>query len=280
MIARVVANLTSAAVLLTGLVSIDIVARAAADPANDPAPSASSQDRHGPIIIHERHGKNVTSGNWSGYAVTGAKGSVTDVKGSWIVPAIAGTCPSTNQYSSFWVGIDGYTSSTVEQIGTDSDCVNGKAVYYAWYEFYPHFSYTIPLTVKPGDTIFAEVTAQGKGQFTVTLTDKTTPGTFSKSAKIPSADQSSAEWIAEAPYSGGILPLADFNTVSFGQDYTAQTGTCFATIAGASRAIGLFPAANVFDITMDTSSGMIKASPSVLSSDATSFSIAWVSAGP
>src|ERR1035437_4462946 len=91
---------------------------------------------HDPIIIHERHGRDVTSGNWGGYAVTGTKGSVTDVKASWVVPAIVGNCPSTNQYSSFWVGIDGYSSNTVEQIGTDSDCVNSKPVYYAWYEFY------------------------------------------------------------------------------------------------------------------------------------------------
>jgi hypothetical protein len=35
---------------------------------------------HAPAIIHERQGTMVTSTNWSGYAVTGAKGSVTDVK--------------------------------------------------------------------------------------------------------------------------------------------------------------------------------------------------------
>src|SRR5256885_11903417 len=39
--------------------------------------------------------------------------------------------------------------------------------------------------------------------------------TFSTSAKVHSAQRSSADWIAEAPSSsGGILPLADFVTVS------------------------------------------------------------------
>ena len=136
---------------------------------------ASPALRHGPIIIHERHGNNVTSDNWSGYAVTGAKGSVTDVKASWTVPAV--TCPSTgDQYASFWVGIDGYSSNTVEQIGTDSDCVNGVPTYYAWYEFYPHPSYTIrsnTLSVRAGDLISAEVSADAKGTFTVTLTNVT-----------------------------------------------------------------------------------------------------------
>src|SRR5438046_6649382 len=61
------------------------------------------------------HDGSFQSTNWSGYAVTGASGSVSDAKGSWTVPAIQGSCPSTNQYSSFWVGIDGFSSGTVEQ---------------------------------------------------------------------------------------------------------------------------------------------------------------------
>src|SRR6266542_694566 len=81
--------------------------------------------RHSPIIIRERHGVSVGSLNWSGYAVTGAPGSVTDAKGSWVVPSIQGNCGSTNAYASFWVGIDGFSSNTVEQVGTDSDCQNG-----------------------------------------------------------------------------------------------------------------------------------------------------------
>lgn len=238
---------------------------------------------HAPIIIHERHGHQVTSTNWSGYAVTGAKGSVTDVTASWRVPSIYGTCPSTNQYSSFWVGIDGYSSNTVEQIGTDSDCVNGKPVYYAWFEFYPHPSVTIEsMAVTPGDLIYAEVKSTGKGAFTVTIQDLTTHApAFIASAKVPSADQSSAEWIAEAPYSGGVLPLADFNTVFFGSDNTAETNTCFATIGGTTGQIGLAKFnSNVDSITMDSTSGGIKAAPSPLSTDGTSFSIAWMSPGP
>ena len=241
----------------------------------------TARPAHNPIVVHERHGKDVTSGNWSGYAVTGAKGSVTDVKASWVVPAIQGTCPATAQYASFWVGIDGFTSNTVEQIGTDSDCVNGAPVYYAWYEFYPHFSYTIGVAVKPNDIVSAEVKATGKGEFTVTLTNETTTATFSHSEKVPSANQVSAEWVAEAPYSGGVLPLADFNTVTFGSDYTAQPITCFATIGNVTGPIGTTSfSPNTYDITMDTSSGVIKAKPSVLSTDGTSFSIAWLNAGP
>ena len=87
---------------------------------------------------------NVTasSTNWSGYAVTGASKSVTFVGGTWTVPAVQ-SCTSTNTYSSFWVGIDGFNSNSVEQLGTDSDCSSGSATYYAWREMYPNPAYYI-----------------------------------------------------------------------------------------------------------------------------------------
>ena len=220
-----------------------------------------------------------SSTNWSGYAVTGSAGSVSDVKGSWVVPAIQGTCPSTNQYASFWVGIDGYSSNTVEQTGTDSDCQNGKAAYYAWYEFYPKASFTITsFTIKSGDTISAEV-IYSSGKFTVTIKDTTTGKSFSTSAKVNNAKRSSAEWIAEAPYSGGILPLADFGTVSFGSDNTGVASTCYATVGGVTGPIGSF-GSSVQTITMVSQSSATKAQPSGLSSDGTSFTITWHSAGP
>jgi hypothetical protein len=116
------------------------------------------------------HNASSNSTNWSGYAGTGASGSVSNAKGSWTVPAIQGACPSTNQYSSFWVGIDGFNSGTVVQTGTDSDCQNGTPTYYAWYEFYPHPSFLISgLTIHPGDHITAQANFNGKS-FVVTIT--------------------------------------------------------------------------------------------------------------
>jgi hypothetical protein len=246
------------------------------------APLKTTGRIHGPAIIHERHGHQVTSTNWSGYAITGAKGSISDVTASWVVPSIAGQCPSASQYSSFWVGIDGYSSNTVEQIGTDSDCQNGQPVYYAWFEFYPHPSFIVnSVPVSPGNVISAEVKSSGKGVFTVTLTNVSTGQSFSTSTKIPSAAQSSAEWIAEAPYSGGVLPLADFGSVPFGSDATGQTNTCFTTINGTSGRLGLAAFnQNLDEITMDTKSGIVKAAPSALSADGTSFSITWMNPGP
>lgn len=238
---------------------------------------AAPAHRHRPIVIREVREGAVSAFNWSGYAVTGA--SVTDVKGSWKVPAVSCAAGETS-YSSFWAGIDGFSSSTVEQTGTDSDCQNGVPTYYAWFEFYPHPLFIInSLTVRHGDTIWAEVHYDpGTRRFTATIQDVTTGQVFSTSTRVNSAQRSSAEWIAEAPSStGGILPLADFATVYFGVDPTFANADD-ATVGGTTRPIGSF-GSNVQTITMVSQSGAIKAQPSALGLDS-SFSDTWVSAGP
>lgn len=211
-----------------------------------------------------------TSYNWAGYAVTGPSSSVTYVKGSWKVPAVTSTPIDT--YAAFWVGIDGYGSNTVEQIGVDCEFQNGVAVYYAWYEFYPKLSYVISsLIIHPDDVMWAEVKYVG-GAFTVSMTDATTGQSFSKSETATSAQRSSAEWIAEAPYSGGILPLANFGTAYFGYDFTSVSLTCYANISGTTGPIGSF-GSMIQQITMVSSTGEAIAQPSSLSGDGTSFSV-------
>jgi len=217
------------------------------------------------------------STNWSGYAVTGS--SFTKALGSWTIPSV--NCSTTpNTYSSFWVGIDGWTSSTVEQTGTDSDCDGTTPSYYAWYEFYPNPSYLISsVPVSPGNHMSATVTYSGS-EFTITITNETTGKSFSKSARVRSAKRSSAEWIAEAPCctnAGGILPLSDFGTVYFGDDYTGVASTNDATDSSVSGAIGAF-GSNIYEsIMVNGSTGANEAVPSSLSADGTSFSVTWYS---
>ena len=221
---------------------------------------------------------NVTisdSTNWSGYAVTGS--SFTSAKGSWTVPSV--NCAKTpNTYSSFWVGIDGWTSSTVEQTGTDSDCNGSSPSYYAWYEFYPKGSVNISsITVVPGDQMSAAVTYSGS-EFTITITNETTGKTYSKSSKVSGAKRTSAEWIAEAPCctrGGGILPLADFRTVYFGQDYSGINGTNDATDSSISGPINNYGTAVNESIMVNGTTGADEAVPSSLTSDGSSFSVAW-----
>jgi hypothetical protein len=248
--------------------------------------------RRDPIQGHHRlGGRNSTSTNWSGYAVTGSNGSVTHVTGSWVVPAVS--CSSTpNGYSSLWVGIDGDGSNTVEQIGTDSDCVSllgaqNTKTYYAWFEFYPKGAYLIGSynsktglcqsnCVSEGDVITAEVSCGGGGAkghggsaFTVTITDKPANGaaswSFSTSSSVASAQQASAEWIAEAPSSGGVLPLAEFNYVAFSGGQ--------ATISGTTKYIGDF--ANADAINMVNRTGATIATTSVLDPTQAGFTVTY-----
>jgi len=153
-----------------------------------------------------------------------APGTVTDVKGSWIVPAIVGGGSSTGSRcqdrentwydNSDWIGIDGFVSQTVEQTGTSSDCYYGQAYYYAWYEFYPAASYTV-FNVNAGDTITAEVTYSA-GLFTTTITDVTTHLSFTSApTAVPGAETDSAEWIAESAYFDGFLALTQSTQVPF-----------------------------------------------------------------
>lgn len=267
--------------ILLALVAIPAWAQVSSEPAATPDTAVISPRQHAPRRVYPgrpaRVIDNVTvedSTNWSGYAVEGS--SFTKALGSWTVPTV--NCSKTpNTYSSFWVGIDGWTSSTVEQNGTDSDCDGSSPSYYAWYEFYPNPSYEITsVSVSPGNHISASVTYSGT-EFTITLTNETTGKTYSKSSKVSGAKRSSAEWIAEAPCctrSGGILPLSDFGTVYFGDDYTGVSSTNDATDSSVSGAIGAF-GSNVYESIMVSTSGANEAVPSSLTSDGTSFSVVW-----
>jgi hypothetical protein len=238
--------------------------------------------QHGPRIAYalkpETQIGDVTlsySYNWSGYAVTGS--GFSRAEGSWIVPTVdCSATPST--YSSFWVGIDGWTSPTVEQTGTDSDCSGSTPTYYAWYEFYPAYSIVIPsIAVAPGDYMYGQVVYNGS-EFTVTITNESNGQTFSTSQAVAKAKRTSAEWIAESPCctsSGGLLPLSDFGTVDFGEDYTGLTGTNYATNSKKTDPIGKF--SHVKETIMETKSGQDRALPSSLSSDDTSFTVTWES---
>jgi len=225
---------------------------------------------HGPPVrLLTPLGKGTAlSTNWSGYATYQSGTTFTDVKGSWTQPAA--TCPAgQKQYASFWVGLDGYNSSSVEQIGTDSDCSGKRPVYYAWYELYPAAPVNLSLPVRPGDAISAEVSVSGS-TFTLSIQDQTSGTSFSTTQTVAGAALSSAEWVAEAPSRCSatctVLPLANFGTVNFSGSY--------ATGNGHTGSIGDAAWSND-QIQMVTQSLLLKAQPSALSPDGSAFSVTW-----
>ncbi|WP_406461507.1 G1 family endopeptidase [Streptomyces sp. NBC_01622] len=120
-------------------------------------------------MFAHRDDVTVSSANWSGYAATGSTGAHTSVTSSWTQPTV--TCSSATTYSSFWVGLDGYSNSALEQTGTEAECIGGKATYGAWWEVLPASESAYSgVTVKGGDKFTATVTYTGS-TFTMTLAD-------------------------------------------------------------------------------------------------------------
>ena len=173
------------------------------------------QESHGLHALGHRSNTTVSSSNWSGYAATGNSGAFTSVSSSWTQPAV--TCGTKTTYSSYWVGIDGYSNSALEQTGTEADCIRGKATYGAWWEVLPASESAYSVTVKAGDALTASVVDNGNGTFTMTLSDSTEGWTKTTTANGSSGYQdSSAEVIAEATeVNGSIAKLSNFGTVTF-----------------------------------------------------------------
>jgi hypothetical protein len=156
------------------------------------------------------------STNWSGYAVTGANGAFHSVSATWTEPRATCTSRRATQYAAFWVGLDGYNSNSVEQTGTDSDCSGTTPDYYGWYEMYPANPVYFTNAMSPGDSISASVTFSGTQTYTLVLKDNTKGWTQTITKNQSGLARSSAEVITEAPSSNrGVLPLADFGTVSY-----------------------------------------------------------------
>lgn len=221
------------------------------------ASSVSATPAHGAASHPVHRISHASSLNWAGYDDIG--GSYQSVSASWVQPAV--TCSSRkSSYSSFWVGLDGDGSNSVEQTGTEADCSHGQAVYSSWYEFYPAFPVNYSNPVSPGDSFTASATYTGGSSYTLVLTNSTKGWSHTTTGSAPGAANASAEVIAEAPSSGSVLPLANFGTMTFTN----------ARVNGS--ALGSVPTTQ--PLTMVTTSGTVKCSVSALSGG-TSFSATW-----
>jgi hypothetical protein len=177
---------------------------------------------------------NATSTNWSGYVISGANGLFTPnnsyVYSGWFVPAAhqaVGICNTTWDYSSQWVGFDGWGSNDVFQAGTEADANCSSTDYYFWYEWYPAGSVKVSQPVGPGDWVTVEVqytTASPHG--TAFLSNGTSGTAFSFNP--PSGTTyvgNSAEWIVERPTVNGSLPdLANYFFDLFNNNPQAYNG--------------------------------------------------------
>jgi hypothetical protein len=181
-----------------------------------------------------------TSSNWSGYADMGSGFSA--VNGNWTVPTLS--CTSAASYSSQWIGIDGATSSTVEQDGSEADCSGGAASYDAWYEMYGDSAVNngneVELApssypVYPGDGMTAAVSVVNN-VWTLAISDAGSAAhshnwQYSTNINYVGPAQSSAEWIVERPeicyifFGCSLTTLANFGSVTFTNASATDNGT-------------------------------------------------------
>jgi Peptidase A4 family len=207
----------------------------------------------------------VESTNWSGYAdVNRAGNTYSTVTGSWAEPSVS--CSRQTSLAAFWVGIDGYSSDSVEQDGTLAECYADHAYYFSWWEMYPtNDIQVVGESVSPGDSIAASVVRSGTS-YTLKVTDSThSANSFSTTQTCSNCANSSAEWIAEAPSgSSGVYPLSDFHTWT-------ETGATV-TSGSTNGVISTFPDD---EITMIDNSGLVKAQPGALNSSGNGFSVTW-----
>lgn len=179
------------------------------------------------------------SENWSGYVAPASNNAVTFVAGSWSVPLLHPPSDGMDHYAVAWVGIDGFSSNTVEQIGIDFDWVGGAPLYFAWYEMFPLNPVEIVgFPVNPGDLMYASVTyigndTMGNAKFDMIIENISRNAfytTTQTASSLNPANRSSAEWILEDPSSGGsLLPLSNFGNTPFYQ--------CTATVNGITAPI-------------------------------------------
>ena len=184
------AVMVAAPLALLGMATLPANAQPAAQPAAPNHGLMQHATGHGPLSSRDS-----TSGNWAGYVVDGASKSFTSVESTFTLPKVS--CTGEGD-TSFWVGFDGDTSSSVEQIGASGDCDGTTPDYYAWWEMYPAGVHELSNTTKPGDVFDAKVTYGGSGKYTLYLNDKTEGWTVTKNETSTSAKDNSAEVIFEA----------------------------------------------------------------------------------
>jgi hypothetical protein len=210
------------------------------------------------MAVRARSANAVFSTNWSGYAAHGK--TYKQISANWVEPT--GHCTASNTFSSFWVGLDGFTSHAVEQTGSEVDCISGQARYFGWFEMFPKAPVNFSDPVHPGDQFTGSVTFNGGGRYTLVLSDTTQGWSHTVHKTSTRGNNSSAEVIAEAPsnFNGTVLPLTNFGTAHFSN----------AMVDGA--ALGN---ASPTKIIMVNNSGVAKDSVSALSGG-TAFSVTWL----
>ena len=228
----------------------------------------------------------------AGYGVAGTQ--YDSVNGSWTVPATSCSVHE-NSEATAWVGLGGLPNvadESLEQIGTDTSCINGTAQYYAWWEMVPPglescpgypspepagsntppgCPQLIPFAVRPGDHITAGVNYVGGGLYIMVINDfaqgwsqtvdETGPGD-----NVPDA-RNAALWNVEARsgtpltrYATGRLPVIFFSNCTANNSPILNSSEILELTLSSNRSQWAVPSplpiGNAFSVTRILPSGL------------------------
>lgn len=220
-----------------------------------------------------------SSTNWDGYALTNTSNTNTttfnSVSATWVQPAVK--CNAGSSVGSSWVGLDGWLSSSVEQGGSDAECLNTMTpTYFLWWEMFPFNSVQDVVQINAGDTIHGSVTFDTTtNMFDIVITDETLHKGLSESiacqADMNGCPRSSAEVISEDTGGGsnvdGLFLLPKYSTETYTSASVTDVNGHVGTLSNSA-----WVANSVTEISSDD---VTKQTVSALSPDGSSFSTAW-----
>ena len=209
----------ASAFVLAAVSLLGSVSRGAAAPASTPRVTVAGSNISKTMAV---------SPNWSGYvarSTTGQRVRYTSASATWTVPAArcSGKGAKARTYSTAWVGLGGYSYETQEEVGTNSNCTAaGTGYYYSWFELVPYLSYPVAIKDKlhAGDVVTGLTKIlKAANRVELQLKDVTAGWTFTTKISWALPDESSADFVVEAPaecvvYTCSEASLANFGTVS------------------------------------------------------------------
>jgi hypothetical protein len=204
-------------------------------PTTTPAPTTTTLPPSATTTVAGSGVQQVSSSNWSGYAVTG--GPFTSASATFTVPFIT-TAASCSAHVSEWVGIDGFNppgqpaDSPLIQAGIDESdtnpatdqCMPGSFFVWPWWEVLPAPE-QLPTdwqgaSISAGDKVTVTIGQVSGGTWAMELTDHTGGGSFIADASF-SGSGATAEWIVEASSDAGdcngVCPLAEYTNTHDGE---------------------------------------------------------------
>lgn len=222
-----------------------------------------------------------TAEEFVAYAIGKPGARIACVEATWTQPKV--TCTTKDQRFAISIAIDGWTSSRLHvnapfprrvSVGTETDCVNGKPVIWAWHEANPtktfqYFNEPEALNPAVGDIIWAQIRF-ANGKFTMSLRDKTTGVQVSVTQVVPKIARVAAVWEVSSVFTDCAKKcrptgLAKFSPITF--------SSAFATMNGKRVAIG---GAGTVDCVEDaTKNGVKRMVVSRLAGTGRTFKVTW-----